>query len=294
MPIVGLAAVAKAKRTAQAVFERTNRMLRDRNAKPLNDADLEIIGDETSYGARSRQAATREVVAMMTVDHDEREGVEIFLKEQMSGGCSWAPGTSINILSGTGTGAVPLTRMFPFLLPKSEIVATVTLDGKSWQVPVETAGGFDPAAIRRPAELPIPGDIDPQATVPLIALAWARSGDKGDLFNVGVFARRPDYAPYIAAALTSEAVRDWFIHFLDTSVPTRVDRYRLPGTNGLNFVVHNSLDGGASSARRIDPLGKAMAQILLEIPIPVSPAIAAAASADYAEREARVAAYAAL
>jgi hypothetical protein len=292
MPIVGLAAVAKAKKQSQALFDRTNRMLRDRNAKPLNAADLEVIGDETSYGPRSQQKRSREIVAMITVDHDEREGIEIFIKEQMSAATSMAPGTSINILSGTGTGAIPLTRMFPFLLPKSEIAATVTMDGKSWEVPVETAGGFDPGAIRRPAELPVPDDIDPATTVPLIALAWARSGDKGDLFKVGVFARRPEYAPYIAAALTSEAVRDWFAHFLDDSVPARVDRYRLPGSDGLNFVVHNSLDGGASSARRIDPLGKAMAQILIEIPIAVSPAIAQAASSDLARREAEVEAYA--
>jgi hypothetical protein len=292
MPIVGLAAVAKAKKQAQALFDRTNRMLRDRNGKPLNAADLEVIGDETSYGARSQQKRSREIVAMITVDHDEREGIEIFIKEQMSAATSMAPGTSINILSGTGTGAIPLTRMFPFLLPKSEIAATVTMDGKSWEVPVETAGGFDPKAIARPAELPVPDDIDPSTTVPLLALAWARSGDKGDLFNVGVFARRPEYAPYIAAALTSEAVRDWFAHFLDDSVPARVDRYRLPASNGLNFVVHNSLDGGASSARRIDPLGKAMAQILIEIPIAVSPAIAEAASSDLARREAEVEAFA--
>jgi hypothetical protein len=292
MPIVGLAAVAKAKKQAQALFDRTNRMLRDRNGKPLNAADVEVIGDETSYGARSQQKASREIVAMITVDHDERDGIEIFLKEQMSAATSMAPGTSINILSGTGTGAIPLTRLFSFLLPKSEVTATVTMDGRSWAVPVETGGGFDPKMIRRPAELPVPDDIDPSVTVPLIALAWARSGDKGDLFNAGVFARRPEYAPYIAAALTPEAVRDWFAHFLDETRPARVDRYRLPASNGLNFVVHNSLDGGASSARRIDPLGKAMAQILLEIPIAVSPVIARSASSDYARREAEVEAFA--
>ena len=77
-----------------------------------------------------------------------------------------------------------------------------------WAAAVGTLGGFEPDMITRPADLPAPGDIDPSATVPLIALAWARSGDKGDLFNVGVFARRPEYAPYIAAALTEEAVRD--------------------------------------------------------------------------------------
>ena len=228
---------------------------------------------------------------MMTADHDEREGIEIFLKEQLSAGTSMSPGTSINILSGTGTGAIPLTRMFAFLLDKDEIEIGVTLDGESWMVPVETGGGFDPAAIRAHPIPPAPADIDPDCTVPLIALAWARSGDKGDLFNIGVLARRPEYAPYIAASLTPEAVRAWFAHLLDPNRPARIDRYALPGTHALNFVVHNSLDGGVSSARRFDPLGKSMAQNLLEIPIAVSPLIAETCAAEQERREADYAAY---
>ena len=291
VPIIGTAAVAKANKNGQAIFERTNRILRDRNGKPLNDAHLEVIGAESAFGARSQQRHSREVVAMMTADHDEREGIEIFLKEQLSAGTSMSPGTSINILSGTGTGAIPLTRMFAFLLDKDEIEIGVTLDGESWMVPVETGGGFDPAAIRAHPIPPAPADIDPDCTVPLIALAWARSGDKGDLFNIGVLARRPEYAPYIAASLTPEAVRAWFAHLLDPNRPARIDRYALPGTHALNFVVHNSLDGGVSSARRFDPLGKSMAQNLLEIPIAVSPLIAETCAAEQERREADYAAY---
>ena len=42
-----------------------------------------------------------------------------------------------------------------------------------------------------------------RTTVPLVRLAWARSGDKGDHSNIGVIARRPDYLPYIEAALSA-------------------------------------------------------------------------------------------
>jgi hypothetical protein len=291
MPILGIAAAAKARKQGEALFERTNRILRDRNSAPLSDVHVEVLGSEASYGARAQQRHSREVVAMITVDHDEREGIEVFLKEQLSAATSMAPGTSINILSGTGTGAVPRTRLFSFLLPKSEITPTVTMDGRTWEAPVETRGGFDPKAIARPDEPPAPSDADPQCTVPLIALAWARSGDKGNLFNVGAFPRRPEYAPYIAASLTPERVRDWFAHMFDDKLPARVDRYFLPGTNGFNFVVHNSLDGGASSARRFDPLGKSMGQNLLEIPISVSRRIAEIASAEQAGREAEYEAF---
>ena len=43
--------------------------------------------------------------------------------------------------------------------------------------------------------------------VPLIALAWGRSGDKGNKANIGIIARQPEYLPYICAALTEDVVR---------------------------------------------------------------------------------------
>ena len=65
-PIVGFNAAGKAHRQAQALFDRTNLILRSRNFKPLNLAHVEVLGAEHSYGPRSRQQDAREVVAMMT------------------------------------------------------------------------------------------------------------------------------------------------------------------------------------------------------------------------------------
>jgi hypothetical protein len=48
-----------------------------------------------------------------------------------------------------------------------------------------------------------PGD----ASVPLVKLAVARSGDKGNHSNIGVMARKPEYLPYIRAALSEAAWR---------------------------------------------------------------------------------------
>jgi hypothetical protein len=136
-------------------------------------------------------------------------------------------------------------------------------------------GGYAADDIVRPKEPLPPADADPQVSVPLIDLAWGRSGDKGNLFNVGVFARDPRYYPYIAAALDAKGVGEWFAHFMDDPAHPRVDRYLLPGSHGVNFVVHDSLGGGGSLCARVDPLAKTMAQILLEFPIPVSRALKA-------------------
>jgi hypothetical protein len=119
-----------------------------------------------------------------------------------------------------------------------------------------------------------PGDADNNATVPLLSLAWVRNGDKGDIANVAVIARRPEYLPYIAAALTRDAVRDWYVHHLAEGRNGRVDRFSVPGISAFNFLLHGALDGGCTTSLRFDPLGKSVAQEVLDFPVPVSPALA--------------------
>ena len=60
-------------------------------------------------------------------------------------------------------------------------------------------------------------------TVPLVRLAWGRSGDKGDAANIGILAHKPGYLPFIRAALTEQAVAAWFAHLVKGSVQ-RIDR----------------------------------------------------------------------
>jgi hypothetical protein len=269
-PIVGFNAAHKARRQAQAIFDRTNRILRFRNAKPLNMTHLEVIGAEHSYGPRSRAQDTREVVAMMTVDHDERQGVEVFLKEQISAISAMSPGTAMSLGGLIARGVMPRMMVFNFLLPKSEASPIVSLDGKAVAFQNPPQGGYSASDIVRPKEVGKPTDIDPIKSVPLIKLAWARSGDKGNLFNAGVFARDPRFYPYMAAALTADVVAQWFAHLVDDPANAKAERFLLPGTYGINFVVHNALGGGGSVCARIDPLAKGMGQILLDFPIPVS------------------------
>ena len=103
------------------------------------------------------------------------------------------------------------------------------------------------------------------AFVPLIAVAHGRSGDKGDIANIGVLSRRPEYLPWIRRSLTEEAVRQYFAHF----VKGKVERYEWPGLAGLNFMLHQGLGGGGVASLRHDPQGKALAQILMDIPVEV-------------------------
>ena len=101
------------------------------------------------------------------------------------------------------------------------------------------------------------------AEVPLIRLAWGRSGDKGNTSNIGIIARRPEWLPFLRAELTEARVGEYLQHLVDGTVT----RYDLPGIHALNFVCEQALGGGGMASLRNDPLGKGMGQILLSMPV---------------------------
>ena len=107
--------------------------------------------------------------------------------------------------------------------------------------------------------------------LPLVRLAWARSGDKGDISNIGVIARRPEWLPLLRAQLTEASVGTYLAHL----VQGKVTRYEVPGIHALNFVCEQALGGGGMASLRNDPLGKGMAQMLLSMPLRVPTALLA-------------------
>jgi hypothetical protein len=111
-------------------------------------------------------------------------------------------------------------------------------------------------------------EVSDLITVPLIQIAHARSGDKGNASNIGVLARRPEYLPWIRASLTTDAVAAYMAHVLDGG-NSQVYRFELPGLNAFNFFLTNALGGGGMASLRIDPQGKALAQQLLDMPVQI-------------------------
>jgi hypothetical protein len=99
----------------------------------------------------------------------------------------------------------------------------------------------------------------------LVELAHARSGDKGDIANIAIFA--PDQATYdlLVREATTERVQTHFAGI----VTGKVERYEAPNVLALNFVLHGALNGGASRSIRSDALGKSLSSALLRMEIEV-------------------------
>jgi hypothetical protein len=105
--------------------------------------------------------------------------------------------------------------------------------------------------------------------VALIRVAWGRSGDKGDISNIGIIARHPLLLPFLRAQLTPGRVEQHLAHL----VHGPVTRYEVPGIHAFNFVCEQALGGGGMKSLRNDALGKGMAQILLAMPVRIPVAL---------------------
>ncbi len=97
--------------------------------------------------------------------------------------------------------------------------------------------------------------------IQLNQIAHARSGDKGNNSNIGVIARDPKHYETIKRQLTAERVKQHFKGICHGAV----ERYELPNIHALNFVLHDSLDGGGTVSLRTDAQGKTHAATLLMI-----------------------------
>ncbi len=117
-------------------------------------------------------------------------------------------------------------------------------------------------------------------SIQLRDLCGARSGDKGDISDLSLFADDADAFNAIRSEVTAERVK---AHFGDL-VRGPVQRYEAPNVMALKFVMHEALGGGAPRSLRADNLGKTFGAALLRMWIDVPDAVAAGATRRHALR----------
>lgn len=263
MMIVGDAAAERAEAVAGAILARCGRLIREAGLPDFAETSVETLGAEASYGAGSRARATREVVLKIGVRHHSKEALQIFAREIYPAATAMAQ--SLTGFAGGRPEPQPVIRLFSFLVDKAELRPTVSLGETSLPVPahVPAVAADTPSPASAGAE--VSETTGEMATLPLIALAFGRSGDKGDIANIGVIARDAAFLPWLRRALTPEAVGRHFAHH----VQGKVERFDWPGLGGFNLVMHRALGGGGIASLRHDPQGKAMAQVLMSLPVPV-------------------------
>src|SRR3569832_449736 len=128
LTIVGFDAARKARRTGDAILERTREIFRAQRLGDYSRTNVEVLGPEWSnFGANARHGDVREAVLRLAVMHPQKAALEIFAREIAPAGTSWAPGT---------TGAdgrpkpVPSIRQFSFFIDKQLLAPRVIVDAE--------------------------------------------------------------------------------------------------------------------------------------------------------------------
>jgi hypothetical protein len=111
--------------------------------------------------------------------------------------------------------------------------------------------------------------------IPVERIAYARSGDKGGMANIGVAAREPVWYQALTREMTAEVVQEYF-----SDRALRTERFELPNLHALNFLLHGVLGKGGTSTLRLDPQGKALADAICFLEIELTDEEAALLGAE--------------
>jgi hypothetical protein len=263
--IVGPDAAAKAERTGQALLARARLAFQEKGLPDFTGTHIEALGAEASYGAASRTRDSREVLLRLVVAHTDAKCLDLFARELGSVGISFAPG--ITGIYGGRPKPAPLIRLFTFFIDKALLAPpSLWIGPEDFEIVVDVPHPQAPPAAVAPQSATVnPPFHGATVTVPLIRLAYARSGDKGDSSNIAIIARRPEFVEILRREVTAARMAEHFRHLVDGPV----ERFEAPGLHAFNFLMQRALGGGGMASLRIDPQGKAYAPMALEMAVNV-------------------------
>jgi len=94
-------------------------------------------------------------------------------------------------------------------------------------------------------------------------LVWARSGDKGDISDLGLMAFNEKNYEILKREITPESIKGFFKDVVKGDVKV----YKMDNILAIKVVMHNALGGGATKTLRWDETGKAMATAILRMEV---------------------------
>uniref|UniRef100_A0A8C9UF61 Acyclic terpene utilisation N-terminal domain-containing protein n=1 Tax=Serinus canaria TaxID=9135 RepID=A0A8C9UF61_SERCA len=187
-PVGGPKAVQKAKRTAEAILQRTRLIFSQRGYEDYSAVNIQVLGSEDTYGPHARRSidgGPREAVIWLAVHHKQREAVEIFSKEIAPAGTGMAPG--LTGIVGGRPRVSPVLKPFFFYYPKSNVQINLFLNGQHVEIFEEDLTFTSDEVVS--FDLPkISSELKDLPSGPhtyrLEDLAYTRSGDKGNSANI--------------------------------------------------------------------------------------------------------------
>jgi len=238
----------------------------------------ELVGDDACHGRLTPTHTPSEILLRLSVRDGDRQPLEVFRKLLPSLILSGPAGVAV-------TGGAPqlseVISYWPCLIPRAAALPRVdVLEQRpvspepqrlaatgplSWP-DVSGSQALPRAADGRPRLTSFPGR---RVRAPLLAIAHARSGDKGDTANIGLIGRSPESFAWLARHVTAARVKRWFAGI----ALGQVHRHLVPNLWALNFLLDEALGGGGTRSLRLDAQGKTFAQALLRVEVTVPAAL---------------------
>jgi hypothetical protein len=235
--------------------------------------ETEYFGWNACHRSLGHQADGNEIILRVGARDSDQGKLRKFSKMVPALILSGPPG--VCVLGGAPKPA-EVVSYWPALMPKSAVRPRVALyDGgvkEERVVDADVIGSFEASSMNsQKADKPSSAVADAIAngqsprSVPLATIALGRSGDKGDMANIGILARSPKAFEWLDSWLTAQRVKDLFQELCSGTVV----RYKLDNMSGYNFLLDASLGGGGTLTLRTDAQGKTFAQALLRQMAPV-------------------------
>jgi Acyclic terpene utilisation family protein AtuA len=247
--------IAKAQKFAEMFWERVGTDFTERRT--------DFVGYSACWG---ESAAPRndpnEIILRFAARSHDKSALQKMSREIAGLILAGPPGVTV---FGGRPRIQPAYGFWPAIIPRELVTARLIFKGAEVFFNCGIGEFGEPVVPEDPPEPVISGRRE-KIKVPLSAIAHARSGDKGDICNIGVAALESQYYPELLRELTPEKVAAYF----STNVHGQVSRYRLDNLNAMNFILRDALDGGGTVSLLLDNQGKTLSQALLNMPVEIS------------------------
>jgi len=270
--VPGPDARAKAELLASVLWERCAR-----EGLALEATRTEFVGDDALHRAPHHRRA-QEILLRLSARGPGREALEAFRKLVPALILSGPPGLAV---AGGAPVLSEVVSYWPALVSRDKVLPRVRLledrGGRleaSWDsgpLPWPESPGLGTTPLDASDPWTLAAGEGAAARMPLLAIAHARSGDKGDTANIGLIGRSGPCYAWLRENITAERVKDWF----KDQCRGRVERHAVPRLWALNFLLEETLDGGGTMSLRLDAQGKTLAQSLLRCEVEVPTALLA-------------------